>query len=126
MSRKVCWIYVGRFDMEGALLFSTRCINVILLKMFSWHIFKMLCSLRISLVWTNFFIKNNRYSIFLLTVNFFKVCPVGTAPGYTEIDIRLCRFAYMSSKELVGYFCLKKVWPYKVVLNFLLLCFLYI
>ena len=56
--------------MEGAVLFSTRCMNVMLLKMFNWYIFKIFCSLKISLVFP---------------VNFFKVCPAGTAPSYIGI-----------------------------------------
>ena len=42
--------------MEGAVLFSTRCMNIMLLKMFNWYIFKIFCSLKISLVCTNLFL----------------------------------------------------------------------
>ena len=75
--------------------------NMMLLRMFNWYILRKLV-----------FIENDTYCMFLLTVNFFKVCPV---EGVVK-----------SSKELVEHFCLKKVWPYKVALNFLPFCFLYI
>ena len=42
--------------MEGAVLFSTRCMNMMLLKMFNWYIFKIFCSLKISLVCANLFL----------------------------------------------------------------------
>ena len=61
MSREICWIGVGGLQnfvriMAGAVLFSTRCMNMMLLQMFNWYIFKMFGSLKISLVCTNLFL----------------------------------------------------------------------
>ena len=67
--------------MEGAVLFFTRCMNMMLLKMFNWYVFKIFTSLKIYFA----FIKNNTDCMFLLAVIFFKVRPAGTAPSYIGI-----------------------------------------
>ena len=68
---------------ECAVALSSRCMNIILLNIFIMYIyiFKVLCSLRISLIW----IYLSLFKIFLLTVDFFKICPVGTSPSYVGI-----------------------------------------
>ena len=105
-----------------SVLFSTRCMNMMLPKMFNWYIFKIFLLLKnFPRVCKFVFIKNNMYCMFLLAVKFFKVCPAGTAPNYIGIV-----YVYMSSRELVRHSFPKKVWPYKRVLNFLLFCFMYI
>ena len=72
--------------MEGAVLFSTRCMNMMLLKMSNWYIFKIFCSLKIFLVCANlFFLKIMRIACFCLLLNFFKVCLAATVPGYIGI-----------------------------------------
>ena len=73
--------------MEGAVLFSTRCMNMMLLKMVNWYVFKYFCSIKIFLVCANLFLlKIIRIAcIACIAVNFFKVCPAGTAPNYIGI-----------------------------------------
>ena len=71
--------------MGGAVLFSTQCMDMMLLKMFNWYIFKIFCSLKISIVYANLFLLKIIRIGFLLAVNFFNVCPAGTAPSYIGI-----------------------------------------
>ena len=67
-------------------LFSTRCMNIMLPKMFNWYIFNIFCSLKISLVCANLFLlKIMRIVCFCWLLIFFKVCPAGTAPSYIGI-----------------------------------------
>ena len=63
---------------------------MMLLKMFNWYVFKIFCSLKISIVCANLFLlKIIRIAcMFLLAVNFFKVCPAGaTVPSYIGIVV---------------------------------------
>ena len=69
--------------MEGVVLFSTRCMNMMLLKMFDWYIFQIFCSLKIFCVCANLFVlKIIRIACFYWLLIFLKLCPAGTAPGY--------------------------------------------
>ena len=43
-------------NMEGAIALSTQCVNMMLLKMFNWYMFKIFCSLKVSLACANFFL----------------------------------------------------------------------
>ena len=56
--------------MEGAVLFSTRCMNMMLLKIFNWYIFKIFCSLKISPVCANLLLLKVIRIVCLLAVNF--------------------------------------------------------
>ena len=106
--------------------FFTRCMNLMLFKMFNWYIFKIFYSLQISLVCSKLFLlKIIRIACFCWLLIFFQGLSCRYSPRLYWSS--LSRFVYMSSKELVGYLFLKKVWPYKLVLNFFpILFFVYL
>ena len=43
-------------NMEGAIVLSTQCVNMMLLKMFNWYMFKIFCSSKIFLLCSNLFL----------------------------------------------------------------------
>ena len=94
--------------MKGAVLFSTRCMNMMLLKMFNWYIFKIFCSLKISLVCAHLFllkIIRIRIACFCWLLIFLRFV-LQVLPQ--AILACLCTFVYMSSRGLVRHSFLKK------------------
>ena len=111
MTQNFCWIGMGKLTK-----FFTRCMNLMLFKMFNWYIFKIFYSLKISLVCSKLFLLKIIRILAFVNCYFFQGLSCRYCPRLYWNS--LSRFVYMSSKELVGYLFLKKVWPYKVVLNF--------
>ena len=96
--------------MERGVLFSTRCMNMMLLKMFNWYIFKIFCPLNTSFVCANWFFKNNTYCMFLLAVNFSRFVLQVLPQVILAQFMQLCIYG---SRGLIRPSFLKKVWPYK-------------